>query len=129
MRFKISTSEHTCPGKVHDEETGFTIYCYDAWGVCDYLNNLIDSYTKTLHLPKVREDAEKMSNWRPISTAPLDGTLILVKGDSGNTTHKFFTMTAYYDAEYRPQSPWLDVCHDCLDDYGFSPDEWMPIPE
>ena len=41
MRFKVSTSKNTNPGKIYDNKTGFTICCYDAEKVCDYLNSII----------------------------------------------------------------------------------------
>lgn len=100
----------------------------------DYVRMRADKHEKVYNLPKQAAHLRKLADeaelkWRPIYTAPHDRTLILVRGLSGYATHKLFVMSAYYDAEYRPLSPWLDVTDTCLEDYGFTPMEWMPIPK
>ena len=53
--------------------------------------------------------------WHPIKDAPKDGTLILVKGYSGYLTHYTIITTAFYDADFRPKSPWLDNAYNSLE--------------
>ena len=70
-----------------------------------------------------------MRIWKPIETAPKDGTLILVKGNSGYMTHRTFIQTAYYDAAFRPLDPWIDVTTTCLSYCGYVPLYWTELTE
>lgn len=70
-----------------------------------------------------------MNGWHPIKTAPHDGTLVLVTGFSGYIRHRRFVTAAYYDAEYRPLSPWQSVTNDSLSDHGWEPTHWRPMME
>jgi Protein of unknown function (DUF551) len=58
---------------------------------------------------------------------PVSGELVLVTGDSGYTTHERFYISAYYDAEYRPLSPWQDVTNTSLEASGFTVTHWCSL--
>ena len=61
-------------------------------------------------------------NWKPIETAPKDGTLVLV-WDSTD-----YAYTAYYS---RSRRTWVNEQRSDLPEYGpkyWHPTHWMPIP-
>lgn len=60
---------------------------------------------------------------------PPSKELILVMGPSGYIRHKTFVCAAYYDADYRPLSPWQSVMNDSLDDCGWCPTHWRTIKD
>ena len=64
-----------------------------------------------------------MSNWQDISTAPKDGTLILIW--DGMEIH-----TAYWGPRASSNKQNLWVSNGCIDDWmAFAPTHWMPLPE
>jgi hypothetical protein len=75
------------------------------------------------------ERARSRARWQPISTAPKDGTYVLVAGDSGYITTPLRVEVCRYDAEYRPRSPWVNHANDCFEEGGEPPTLWMPLPE
>lgn len=97
----------------------------------DYIRMRADKHEKVYNLPKQAEHLRKLADeaemkWQPINTAPLDRTLILVRGSITCSTYKILIISAYYDTELRALSPWLNTY---LDSYGFVPTEWMPLSE
>jgi len=65
---------------------------------------------------------------RPISTAPKDGTYVLVAGGSGYTTTPLRFAACRYDPEYRLIDPWVDHANDRFTDGGEEPKYWMLLP-
>lgn len=63
-----------------------------------------------------------MNDWRPIATAPKDGTLVLVRGLKSE-----IVATAKYDASYA--RPWCDWDWDDPLPYYEEPTHWMPLPD
>ena len=69
-----------------------------------------------------------MTEWRPIETAPKDGTFILLAGPSGYITTPIRVSVGRYDPERRPYSPWQTHSDDDFTDDGEEPTHWMPLP-
>jgi hypothetical protein len=67
--------------------------------------------------------------WRPIRTAPRDGTFIIVASPSGYVSTPLRAAICRYDAEYRPKQPWVTHSGNSFLDGGEEPTLWMPIPE
>lgn len=67
--------------------------------------------------------------WRPIATAPRDGTYVLLAGPSGYVTTPLRVEVCKHDAEYRPLNPWVTHSGDHFTDGGAEPTHWMPLPE
>lgn len=66
--------------------------------------------------------------WLPISTAPRDGTFVLIAGLSGYMTTPLRVAVARYYPEYRPLNPWQTHSNDAFEDDGPEPLFWMPLP-
>jgi hypothetical protein len=66
---------------------------------------------------------------QPISSAPKDGTYILLFGDSGYTTTPLRCEVGNWDAVYRPLDPWRTYDGDAFSDSGDPPTHWMPLPK
>lgn len=65
--------------------------------------------------------------WRPIETAPAHVD-VLVTGDSGYIApYDRFYINAHLDPPYRGDR-WLDATGTCLEDTGWEPTHWMPLP-
>ena len=63
--------------------------------------------------------------WKPITTIPERGVPIVMRGPSGYGPPKDVNyVSGYYDAEYRPHSPWQTVGNDAVTDYFPMPVEW-----
>lgn len=58
-----------------------------------------------------------MSEWRPISTAPKDGTFVLICQPSGYVTVAQFCIDDFWRSHV-DQDPWQ----------AFTPRWWMPLP-
>jgi len=66
----------------------------------------------------------------PMSTAPLDGTYILLFGNSGYVTAPLRCEVCHYDPEYRPKNPWQTHSNDAFSDGGGGDlVGWLPLPE
>lgn len=79
-----------------------------------------------LKLPK----APELLGWFDIrEVAPSPREVVLVMGDSGSSVHPIFVCAAYYDADYRPHSPWQSVNSDSLSDSGWEPTHWRTIED
>jgi hypothetical protein len=74
------------------------------------------------------EEYELKTKLRPISTAPRDGTYVLLFGPSGFTTTPFRCAVGHYDPEYRPLNPWQTHSDDAFTDGGEEPTHWLPLP-
>ena len=66
---------------------------------------------------------------RPIETAPRDGTYILLAGPSGYRGVPLRIEVCQYDAEFRPNQPWITYAGDSFLDTGEPPTHWMPYPK
>lgn len=66
---------------------------------------------------------------RAMDTAPLNGSYVILVGDSGCTTTPFRFAACRYDKEYRPHQPWVDHANDSFLDEGGEPIGWLPLPE
>lgn len=73
--------------------------------------------------------AAKDAGLRPIETAPKDGTFILLFGPSGYVSTLLRCAVARWDAEYRPNDPWVDYGGECFSSSGKPPTHWMPLPK
>ncbi len=65
---------------------------------------------------------------RPMSSAPKDGTYIILFGDSGYTTTPLRCQVCHYDPEYRPLDPWQTFSNDSFEDSGTPPIGWIELP-
>lgn len=65
---------------------------------------------------------------RPIISAPLDGTWILLFGPSGYVSTPLRCEVGHYDREFRPRNPWVNHAGDAFTDGGAPPTYWMPLP-
>jgi hypothetical protein len=70
-----------------------------------------------------------MTKWRPLDSAPKDGTYMLLAGKSGYTTTPLRVEVCRYDPEYRPRQPWVNHANDSFLDGGGPPLYWHPLPE
>lgn len=67
--------------------------------------------------------------WRPIETAPHDGTYVIVGGPSGYIGTPMRAEVCRYDANFRPLSPWVTHANDSFTDGGPQCTHWIPLPE
>ena len=67
-------------------------------------------------------------SWQPISTAPRDGTYILLAGSSGYGTTPLRVAVCRYASTFRPLNPWVNHANDAFSDGGEAPTHWMPLP-
>ena len=65
---------------------------------------------------------------RPIETAPLDGTYVILFGPSGYIGTPLRCEVCKYDAEFRPHNPWINHAGDAFTDGGEPATHWMPLP-
>ena len=65
--------------------------------------------------------------WRPISTAPKDGALIVLGARNGVWIGKYLPV---YQSGYRPENPWSSMLlnHDHMAERYTRPTHWMPLP-
>ena len=65
--------------------------------------------------------------WRPISTAPKDGALIVLGARNGVWLGKYVPV---YQSGYRPENPWSSMLlnHDHMAERYTRPTHWMPLP-
>ena len=65
--------------------------------------------------------------WRPISTAPKDGALIVLGARNGVWLGKYRPV---YQSGYRPENPWSSILlnHDHMAERYTRPTHWMPLP-
>ncbi len=68
------------------------------------------------------------ATWAPITTAPLDGTYILLAGPSGYMGTPLRVEVCRYDAGYHPLQPWVTHANNSFLDGGDAPTHWMPLP-
>lgn len=65
-----------------------------------------------------------MTEWRPINTAPKDGTPVLIfEGGSGDTD----IVVAVYEDQWLPEYRWRGTYGD--GDAAWNPTHWMPLPK
>lgn len=67
--------------------------------------------------------------WRPIETAPRDGTYFLVAGNSGYMTTPLRVEVCRYDAQFRRDTSWINHANERFSDGGDHPTVWMPLPD
>lgn len=100
-------------------------------GVCHRLSG--DAHEKSLITTTQAEayaDARvaESQQWQPISTAPKDGTAVLVSNERGAWIAKYEPV---YQSGYRPENPWFSLMlnHDHMrKGKPYSPTHWMPLP-
>jgi hypothetical protein len=66
--------------------------------------------------------------WRPIETAPRDGTYIIIAGNSGYMTTPLRAGVCRFDNEYREPYSWRNYANDSFLDGGEPPIVWIPLP-
>ena len=84
------------------------------------------------HLIALLIDGARLASsfeWRPIDTAPKDGSFILLAGPSGYTATPLRVEVCRWYPEYRPRDPWQNHGNDSFRDGGEAPTLWMPLPE
>ena len=71
--------------------------------------------------------AAQAEGWRPISTAPKDGALIVLGARNGVWLGKYVPV---YQSGYRPENPWSSMLlnHDHMAERYTRPTHWMPLP-
>ena len=71
--------------------------------------------------------AAQAEGWRPIETAPKDGTLIVLGARNGVWLGKYVPV---YQSGYRPENPWSSMLlnHDHMAERYTRPTHWMPLP-
>ena len=74
-------------------------------------------------IERLRGEAE----WRPIETAPHDGTYILLAGPSGYRTTPLRVEVGHWDEKYRPLNPWQTFSNDAFTDGGEPATHWRPL--
>ena len=68
-------------------------------------------------------------DWLPISSAPRDGTYIILGGPSGYSTTPILAVVGHWDPEFRPRNPWVCWDSSVFSDYsGGDPCCWRPLP-
>jgi hypothetical protein len=92
----------------------------------------LDAADKALDALSLAQQQAREAEWQPISTAPKDGTWLLVRGDSGYINGPCRVHIARYQPDYHPWSPWQtsEAC-DFIDDGG-QPTHWAalaPLPQ
>jgi hypothetical protein len=70
-----------------------------------------------------------VNTWRPIETAPRDGTFILLAGPSGYVTTPLRVEVGRYLPRHRPLNPWQNHANDSFTDGGPLPTHWLPLPQ
>ena len=85
-----------------------------------------------LHINALTPNAElaqaaQAEGWRPISTAPKDGALIVLGARNGVWLGKYVPV---YQSGYRPENPWSSMLlnHDHMAERYTRPTHWMPLP-
>ncbi len=69
-----------------------------------------------------------MSQWMPIESAPMDGTLIILGNRHGSWMGKW---SPFYQSGAKAENPWFSMMlnHDHLPRMsGLVPTHWMPLP-
>ena len=75
-------------------------------------------------------DLSAQAGWRPIATAPKDGTFVIVAGPSGYTSTEMRAEVCQFGSnDARNQGYWRNHAHDWFTDGGDEPTDWMPLPE
>lgn len=88
-------------------------------------------------LAKKIADAMNAAEWRPLATAPRDGTHVELRGDSGYKRYPYRVMIARYEVERAAHHPndtqeqkdryaWRTVQGDHCTDDGPMPTHWRP---
>jgi hypothetical protein len=65
---------------------------------------------------------KQILEWKPIETAPKDGTFILLLCDSGFTTTPYRVVVGRWLKGYRDY--WIDHANDAVTDGGPGPTHW-----
>lgn len=68
------------------------------------------------------------SEWKPIETAPMDGSIIMLANAGGSWMGKYHPV---FQSGYRPENPWFSLLlnHDHVRGRAKLPSHWMPLPE
>ena len=69
-----------------------------------------------------------MSEWQPITTAPRDGTYILVAGPSGYNTTPLRGEICCFADDCPPDRPWCSPSGYNFEDDGPPATLWLPLP-
>lgn len=69
-----------------------------------------------------------MNPWKSVSSPPPTDTVVVIARYSGYTSAQWEYMSAIYDPEYRPKSPWLTLGRDAVTDSGREPMYWRMPP-
>ena len=70
------------------------------------------------------QPANSVPEWRPITTAPRDGTFILVAGPSGYTSTPLRAEVCRWEG-----NGWRNHSHDWFMEGGADATHWMPLPQ
>jgi hypothetical protein len=68
---------------------------------------------------------QEVAGWRPIETAPRDGTYILIAGPSGYITTPLRVHVGRWGTTYQE---WITHDNSDFTDDGEEPTLWMPLP-
>lgn len=81
---------------------------------------------------RLLRDLSAQAGWRPIATAPKDGTFVLLAGPSGYTSTPLRAAVGCWNdgGGYGAKAAgWRDHAHDWFTEGGDEPTHWMPLPE
>jgi hypothetical protein len=68
-----------------------------------------------------------MPKWQPISTAPRDGSYMIIAGPSGYTTTPLRAEICRWGTTFRVNR-WINHANDDFTEGGEEPTLWMPLP-
>jgi len=72
-----------------------------------------------------------MCSWEPITTAPRDGSWILLRGVTGYINRPYRVCVGKWYPDYHAHSPWQESEGRDFTEYGDDdqPTHWMPLPK
>jgi hypothetical protein len=91
-------------------------------GLGEYVKNWIKTIAENFTDLSGNEEIQL----RPIETAPMNGTYIVIYGPSGYTGTPLHSSVGKFDPEYRPY--WVTHSGDAFSDCGGEATYWHPLP-
>lgn len=107
-----------------------------------YLVNIVTAhksldYAEIELLKKYGTEAAELLEWKPISSAPRDGTFVELRGDSGYKKYPYRIFIGHYNSDYEApirangsngdEWAWRTVQGGHVTDDGAFPTHWRPV--